>query len=86
MIFLLSTYHRLNESPFVAWMDGLLVCNLNSFALDESAVSMGKETRTTLFTPVFPAPKGVLGEQVRIYFIYFVKMSEAGLLPNLPLK
>ena len=49
---------------------------------------MGIETSTTLFTPVFPAPGGVLGEQcqVRIYFIYFLKMLEAGLLPNLPLE
>lgn len=54
---------------------------------------MGIETRTTLFTPVFPAPRGVLGEQCQvltyyyfIYFIYFLKMLEAGLLPNLPLE
>lgn len=78
LIFLLSLCHHLNESLFVAWMDGLLVYDLDSFALDQSVVSMGMETRATLFTPVFPAPRGVLGEQrqVRIYFNYFLKMSE----------
>lgn len=44
-----------------------------------------KETRTTLFTLVFPAPKGFLVNRLEST-IYFLKMSEAGLLPNLPLK